>query len=926
MRRPDLDDLEREMRDHVEEDTQENIARGMAPDEARAAAIRKFGNPVRVKEDVRAVWVPRWADQIGQDVRDAARRLRRHPGFALVIVATLALGIALPTAIYSVVNAVLLRPLWYAHPDRLVWPTTRSERDANRGGGPSDVEILNEIDFYTWQQQSVSFDHLVGYTQGDSTIAGDGEALRVRVLSASEGFWDISGARAVAGVLPSPADRQALVLSHRLFVERFDSDPGVIGRAISLDGQPMTITAVLAPDFNPQLPAMRFVSGLSGRIEPDVFRGMRINPPPRTMDRSTQIRILQAIGQLKEGITIEQARAELNTVHTRAQQIGTPFGPSTVLLIPLHERLVGASRRALTLLLAAGFCVLLITCANVANLLLSRCAARQKEIALRMSVGGGPLRVIRQLLAESIAYALIGGAAGVLLATWLVSVVVSVIGPAVPRLLETTVDLRVLGFAMAVSLGTALVFGMGPAINLARTNAQDVLKEGTRTSSIARPRRIAGRVMIAVQLALTVVLLTGAGLMLKSTWHMTSYPDGFSPDQILTLRVDFRGPAYRQPESRQQLAQSLLARAQTLPSVREAAMTTLGGAIMLLIKEGEVGPPENRESRETLVNRISPGFPRTMGMKIVHGRGFEDIEPVPVVLINEALAARDYAGADPIGQRIRLPWLGEDGFGTIVGVVSNMKYTRIDADMQPEVFFHTAQTDAVRRDARAADRWRSPCRRADDPQGPGRGRSDAIDLRRPDDGADAGRVDRAAPFQPAAAGHVRVRRRVSRGPRRLRRRRARGGRTHARDRHPPRAGRRAPPRRRHDRVRGHAQRDRRRRDRYGCGGGRDEPDCRFVVRRRGQRSADVRRRHARADGDRLCRLRRAGFAGGRRRPRGRAAQRVDRGRFRAHAERDANPAYRTPSMPPEGREIRTNPHQPRRRSPWNVISKIRRSR
>jgi putative ABC transport system permease protein len=693
MRRPDLDDFEREMRDHVEEDTQENLARGMAPDEARAAAIRKFGNPVRVKEDVRAVWVPRWADQIGQDVRDAARRLRRHPGFALVIVATLALGIALPTAIYSVVNAVLLRPLSYAHPDRLVWPTTRSERDANRGGPASAVEILNEIDFYTWQQESVSFDHLVAYIQGDSTIAGDGEALRVRVLSASEGFWDISGGRAVAGVLPSPADREALVVSHRLFVERFGSDPSVIGRAISLDGQQMTITAVLAPDFNPQLPAMRFGAALSGRIEPDVFRGMRINPPPRTRDQKTQIRILQAIGQLKEGVTIEQARAELNTVHKRAQQLAAPFGLSTVLLTPLHERLVGASRRALTLLLAAGFCVLLITCANVANLLLSRSAARQKEIALRMSVGGGPLRVIRQLLAESIAYALIGGAAGVLLATWLLSVVVSVIGPAVPRLLETTVDLRVLGFALAVSLGTALVFGMGPAINLACTSAQDVLKEGTRTSSVARPRRITGRVMIAMQLALTVVLLTGAGLMLKSIWRMTSYPDGFSPDEILTLRVDFRGPAYRQRESRQQLGQSLLARAEALPGVREAAITTLGESMMLLIKEGEKGPPENRESRATPVNTISPGFPRTMGMKVVHGRGFEDIEPVPVVLINEALAARDYAGADPIGQRIRLPWLGEDVLGTIAGVVSNMKYTRIDADMKPEVFFHTAQTE-----------------------------------------------------------------------------------------------------------------------------------------------------------------------------------------------------------------------------------------
>ena len=622
-----------------------------------------------------------------------ARRLRRHPGFALVMVATLALGIALPTAIYSVVNAVLLRPLSYAHPDRLVWPTTRSERDANRDGGATEVEILNEIDFYTWQQESVSFDHLVAYTQGDSTIAGDGEALRVRVLSASEGFWDISGARAVAGVLPSPADRQAAGLvappvrrALRQRSERHRSRDLARRSADDHRGGPRTgLPPAVAGDEVCGGAQRPYRAGCLSRDadQPAPSNAGPEHPSPHLAGH----RAAQGGRHHRAGARRTEHGAQARTADC------APFGPSTVLLTPLHERLVGASRRALTLLLAAGFCVLLITCANVANLLLSRSAARQKEIALRMSVGGGPLRVIRQLLAESIAYTLIGGAAGVLLATWLVSVVVSVIGPAVPRLLETTVDLRVLGFAMAVSLGTALVFGMGPAINLARTNAQDVLKEGTRTSSIARPRRITGRVMIAVQLALTVVLLTGAGLMLKSIWHMTSYPDGFSPDEILTLRVDFRGPAYRQRESRQQLAQSLLARAQALPGVREAAIATLGESMMLLIKEGEKGPPENRESRATPVNTISPGFSRTMGMKVVHGRGFEDIEPVPVVLINEALAARDYAGADPIGQRIRLPWLGEEGFGTIVGVVSNMKYTRLDADMKPELFFHTAQTE-----------------------------------------------------------------------------------------------------------------------------------------------------------------------------------------------------------------------------------------
>jgi putative ABC transport system permease protein len=691
IRRPDLDDLEREMRDHIEEDTEENVARGMNRDDARAAAIRKFGNATRVKEDVRAVWVPRWADQISQDARDAWRRLRRHPAFALMMVATLALGIALPTAIYSVVNAVLLRPLSYAHPERVVWVTTRSERQRSQSREPANIEMLNEIDFYLWQQQSVSFDHLVAFIQADATIVADGEASRLRVVSASEGFWEVSGARVVLGALPPAADREAIALSHRVFADRFRSDPNVIGRPIVLDGQQMTIAAVLARDFHPQLPTMGWRPG-DDSIAPDIYRGMRINPPPRTFDRSTMVRLFQAIGQLKQGVTMDQARAELNTVHKSAQQSLAPFGPSTVLLTPLHERLVGSSRRALTILLAAALCVLLITGANVANLLLSRSAARQKEIALRMSVGGGPVRVIRQLLAESVAYALIGGAAGVLLAMWLVNAVVSIMGPAVPRLLETSIDLRVLGFAMAISLGTALLFGIGPAISLGRTKAQDVLKEGTRTASIARPRRMAGRMMIAVQVALTIVLVTGAGLMLKSMWRMTSYPDGFSPEQILTMRVDFNGPKYRAQTARREFANALLARAKTLPGVRDAAMTTGAESTMVVIKEGEA-PPQNPELRATTLSAISPGFARLLGMRIVRGRWFADLEPNQVLLINETLARRDFADVDPVGLRIRLPWLGEDGLGTIVGVVSDVKYARIDVDTSPEVFFHTAQAN-----------------------------------------------------------------------------------------------------------------------------------------------------------------------------------------------------------------------------------------
>src|SRR4029453_1768975 len=250
-----------------------------------------------------------------------------------------------------------------------------------------------------------------------------------------------------------------------------------------------------------------------------------------------------------------------------------PFGDSAAVVRPLREEIVAPSRRALGVLLSASIIVLLIACANVANLLLSRSAERRKEIALRMSVGSGPLRVIRQLLAESLGYAILGGIGGVLFAYWLIGVVIALIGLAVPRLPEATLEVGVVG-AAAVFIGTALVFGVGPAMALVFTNVQEVLKEGGRSVSASRRVLITGRIMAAAQVALTIVLLTGAGLMFKSVWQMTRYPDGFAPDQLLTMRIDVRGPQYREQQKRHDFVSALLTKAKSIPGVRDAAITT----------------------------------------------------------------------------------------------------------------------------------------------------------------------------------------------------------------------------------------------------------------------------------------------------------------------------------------------------------------
>jgi putative ABC transport system permease protein len=680
-RKPDLDDLDREIRDHIESETDDNLARGMAPDDARAAALRKFGNVARVKEDVRGVWVPGWFDRLRQDARDAVRYVRKNPAFSFAIVITLALGIGLTTAIYSVVNAVLLRPLSYQHPQRMVWLTTRESR--------GNHEVMNSIDFTIWRSQATSFEHMVAYDYSDSTLVHGGEATRIRIVQASHGFWQLSGAAPMLGKLPGVNEPQVLAITHRLFREQFHSDPHIVGRAVMVDGRQSTIGAVLPAEFQPQLLAQVFGPGLE-QTGAAAYRVLTIEPPPKVFTPTTQVRLFQAFGELKAGVSVTQAQAEIDAVHRRGQRANpTPFGTSVAIVRPMRDHIVGPSRLALSVLLSASLVVLLITCANVANLLLSRASERRKEIALRMSVGSGPLRVVRQLLAESLGYALLGGIGGVLLASWLINVVIGMIGSAVPRLSEATLDFGVIIVAMAISIGTALLFGAGPAVALCFTNVQEVLKEGGRSVSASRRVLFAGRAMVAVQIALTIVLLAGAGLMFKSVWQMTSHPPGFRPDRILTMRVDFRGPQYRDQRARHVTAETLLARVAALPEVREAAITTGRDSATLVIKEGESIPTENREAKAAPVSSVSANFGRMIGMSLVAGRWFEEVDTPGAILINESLARRDFAGVNPVGTRLLR---GPNSYGTIVGVVSDLKYAEIDADTKPELFLHHADT------------------------------------------------------------------------------------------------------------------------------------------------------------------------------------------------------------------------------------------
>ncbi|HJU44870.1 MAG TPA: ABC transporter permease [Vicinamibacterales bacterium] len=683
-RRPDLDSLDREIRDHIDAETEENIARGMTREDAYYAALRKFGNPVKVKEDVRAVWLPNALDQLLQDGRDGVRLVRRNPGFSLTVVLTLALGIGLTTAVYAVINTVLVRPLSFPDVDRLVWLTTYDPVGKH--------ELLTAIDFADWKAQAFSLEQAAAYTFTDATFQSGGEAARARVVSATDGFWEITGAKLALGRFPRQDDQRPLLLSHLFFTNRMGGDVHVIGKAVMLDGMAATVVGVLAPDFRAHMPVPMWRPGLL-RVEPDMFRPLVLQPNP---DRRAGQLTVNAIGKLKPGATLAATLAELETIRNNAQSaVTTPWtggmpAPWQMLqprVALLQETLVGGSRVALSLLMGAALILLAITCANVANLLLARSTARHREIALRMSVGGGPLRILRQLMCESLVFSAIGGALGVTFAHVLLMVVIRTMPNAVPRLAETAIDIRVLAFALLTSILTAFLFGLAPSVALCRTNLQHMLTSGAQTQS--RGGLMAGRLMIAAQLALTLLLLSGAGLMLKSVWLMNQHSPGFEPAQILTMRVDFRGPQYRQPESRHAYARAILSKLSAVPGIQDVAITTGNDSVMLVVEEGT--RPDPAGSRAS-ISATSARFAPMLGMRLVRGRWFEEEEPEGAVLINETLARTQFGGRDPIGVRVRMPAAGPPRYGPIVGVVGDMKFAQMDAEPGRQMFVHYAQT------------------------------------------------------------------------------------------------------------------------------------------------------------------------------------------------------------------------------------------
>jgi predicted permease len=623
-----------------------------------------------------------WIDQLLQDARYALRTLRHNSGLSAVVVLTLALGISLNTAVFSVFNAVVLRPVAYPNPERLLWLST-SQQEGETG-------IVLGPDFVDWREQAASFERMAAYGLWDATVTGAVGPVRARLAIVTEDFWDLTGAQPAVGRLPTVGERDTVVLSHAFAQRWFAGDGGAIGRAVTLEGQLATVVGVMPDDVRFHLPAPPWPGFRPKSV--DIYQPMFISPV-----REGMIGLFNVFGRLKPGVTIEQARGELEVIHARIEkEHPNPYlieRGSSLVVVPLHEQLVGGARVALWVMLAAVGFVLLIACANAANLLLARASTRHNEIAIRVSLGAGRLRVLQQCLVESLVLALLGSASGLLIARLAVGIITRIGPQSVPRLGEAAIDGSVFAVALGLGVLTALVFGSAPALALWRVNPTRALRTGGNGTSGPVTGLRARSVILGAQIALALVLLIGAGLMLKSAWRLTANPPGFEPAQILTTKIEFTDPAYRDaPVRKFAVIRALLDGLRTQPGVDAASISTHGMALtQRLVVEGAPEPSADELAplEPIVVNSTTAALARVLGLRMTRGRWIADDERA--VVLNERLARRDFPGQNPLGRRIRLDEGGP--FLTIVGVAADVRYSRLDAVPEPEIYVPYTQRD-----------------------------------------------------------------------------------------------------------------------------------------------------------------------------------------------------------------------------------------
>jgi putative ABC transport system permease protein len=633
-----------------------------------------------------------------QDLRYGLRVLLKRPGFTAVAVAALALGIGANSAIFSVVNGVVLRALPYKDPGRLTMVWSRRPLLQTQAG--SSEFPVSAADFIDWRDQNQSFEQIAAFHSQAFNITGAGEPEYLGGVRASASLFSLLGVEARLGRTftaeedQSGADR-VVIISHGLWQRRFGSDRNIIGQKITLNDEAYTVVGVTPPGF--QFPRKgEMPAGYQFPRQADIYTPLALTPNQET-NRGRNY--LAVVARLKPQVTLAQAAADMESIADGLKQRYPQTNTNKEInLVSLHQQVTGKVRTALFVLLGAVAFVLLIACANVANLLLARAASRQKEFAIRTALGASRARVVRQLLTESILLSLVGGMLGLLLSLWGIDLLRAIVPANLPRLDAISLDGRVLGFTFVISLLTGIVFGLAPALQVSKPDLNEALKEGGRASSVGFRHNRFRSLLVVAEVALSLVLLIGAGLMIRSFTRLINVDPGLNAHNVLTLDIGLPRAKYTGP---QQVAffQQVIERMQALPGVQSA-----GAVYPLPLSGGEEGmgfaienrpPPAPGESFNAGPRWVSPDYFRVMGITSVEGREFTDrdgIDAPRVLIVNEAMAHRYWPGEDPIGRRVAFDQVnGQPNWREIVGVVKDVRHTSLDSDPRPEMYLPFTQ-------------------------------------------------------------------------------------------------------------------------------------------------------------------------------------------------------------------------------------------
>lgn len=681
-------DLDRELRFHLHQQTQEYIASGVDPDSARMLALRKIGGLAQVQEECRDMRRTNQLETMRLDLRYAVRTLGRAPGFTGVLILTIALAIGANSAIFSVVQGVLLRALPYPNPDRLVRIYFQSDSQPKFP--------LNPYDMRDFRERNQNFEGIAAITRDDAQLSGDGsEPIKVNAFDVTAGYFGVLGLRPAMGREFTTDDElpnhgRLAIISNRLWRNRFGSDHDIIGRSITLDAMPYTVVGVMpAGAQHPGNTYHAVTDGDSVDIwRPFTFQGKPENRGSHFMD---------GIGRLKPGVSPEQGNADLSAILTQLMNEHTGKG-WRVYLVPLYQETVGRTKQMLLVLLGAVGLLLLIACVNAANLLLARSSARVREIAVRSALGASRSRIVRQLLTESLAIALASAALGTLLAVGGVRLLVAYLPAGFPRASEIKLDSGVFAFTLVVAVVTGLLFGLVPAFTASRTDLQQSLREAGRAATGGRQLRLRN-ILVVGETGLACVLLVGAGLMLHSFVNLLRTDPGFRPQQVLTASLALPEEEYKTGTQILQFYQNLERDLQSQPGVQSVGLGSdlpwtgydenIGGFTV----EGRTA--EYNEKTTARFHRASPDYFSTLGIPLLQGRFFtpgDDQKATSVIIVNQVMANRYWPGEDAIGKRISFDdHPTEKDWLTIAGVVQDIKDQPDSSTAHPAFWWPIAQ-------------------------------------------------------------------------------------------------------------------------------------------------------------------------------------------------------------------------------------------